>query len=230
MRSDAAPPVLVLRNRQKSERAKLACQNCRRDNKKFFSVTTNDLVLDVWLGEKIVSMLVADQSLSSFVAKAVGTRTASVRTLDLASNVLNKGKRIDGECPHRPGTEPDASDGDGNGDGTHDQERLPTEEMTGVHHPYITTHPPSVIPPHPSQVGMAPSLFPSHIYGPSPYHILAAQPPSTTGQCSSDPQPVGYPRAAYYPVIDPQIDIPQPNISSERYDPSSGPLAPSSSS
>jgi hypothetical protein len=55
-------------------------------------VTTNDLALDVWLGERIVSMLVADQSLSSFVAKAVGTRTASVRTLDLASNVLNKGK------------------------------------------------------------------------------------------------------------------------------------------
>lgn len=33
-RSDVGPPVLVLRNRQKSERAKLACQNCRRDNKK----------------------------------------------------------------------------------------------------------------------------------------------------------------------------------------------------
>jgi len=34
MRSDVVPPVFVLRNRQKNERAKLACQNCRRDNKK----------------------------------------------------------------------------------------------------------------------------------------------------------------------------------------------------
>ena len=34
MRSDVAPPVFVLRTRPKNERAKLACQNCRRDNKK----------------------------------------------------------------------------------------------------------------------------------------------------------------------------------------------------
>ena len=43
-RSDVAPPVFVLRNRQKSERAKLACQNCRRDNKK---VRTGSLSLSV---------------------------------------------------------------------------------------------------------------------------------------------------------------------------------------
>lgn len=34
VRTDVTPPVFVLRNRQKSERAKLACQSCRRDNKK----------------------------------------------------------------------------------------------------------------------------------------------------------------------------------------------------
>lgn len=34
VRTDIVPPVFVLRNRQKSERAKLACQACRRDNKK----------------------------------------------------------------------------------------------------------------------------------------------------------------------------------------------------
>ena len=34
VRTDVAPPVFVLRNRQKGERAKLACQSCRRDNKK----------------------------------------------------------------------------------------------------------------------------------------------------------------------------------------------------
>jgi len=35
VRSEGAPPVIVLRsNRRKSERAKLACLSCRRDNKK----------------------------------------------------------------------------------------------------------------------------------------------------------------------------------------------------
>lgn len=36
MRADPPPPVLILRgaHRSKPDRAKLACQNCRRDNKK----------------------------------------------------------------------------------------------------------------------------------------------------------------------------------------------------
>jgi len=61
-------------------------------------------------------------------------------------------------------------------------------------------------------------MFPSHVYGPSPYQMLAAQHPIRgPGEGSS----TGYPRVPYYPVIDPQIDLPQTNISSERYDPSS---------
>ncbi|KAH7926046.1 hypothetical protein BV22DRAFT_1009933, partial [Leucogyrophana mollusca] len=34
MRSDSSPPVIPRSNRSKTDRAKLACQNCRRDNKK----------------------------------------------------------------------------------------------------------------------------------------------------------------------------------------------------
>ncbi|KIJ57772.1 hypothetical protein HYDPIDRAFT_120365 [Hydnomerulius pinastri MD-312] len=86
------------------------------------------------------------------------------------------------------------------------------------------------MPTYSSQVGMAPSIFPSHMYGPSPYHILAAQQPGTTNQGPSDVPSTGYPRAVYYPVIDPQIDVPQPNLSSERYDPASASTGPSTSS
>lgn len=74
------------------------------------------------------------------------------------------------------------------------------------------------MPPHPPQAGMAPAMFPSHVYGPPTYHMLATQHPiHGPGEGSS----TGYTRAPYYPVIDPQIDVAQPNVSSERYVPSS---------
>ncbi|KAI9464746.1 hypothetical protein HD554DRAFT_2175079 [Boletus coccyginus] len=156
MRSDVVPPVFVLRNRQKNERAKLACQNCRRDNKK---------------------------------------------------------QGIEGECPHRPGQEADTSDG--NGSGHHNGQPKATSD---VQDPYLPHNPPLPMPPHGSQIGMAPAMFPSLVYGPSPYQMLATQHPIRgPGEGSS----TGYPRVPYYPVIDPQIDLPQTNISSERYDPSS---------
>lgn len=123
----------------------------------------------------------------------------------------------EGECPHRPIQEADTSDG---GSGS---QPTPTETTTGIQHPYIQNNPPLPMPPHPSQAGM----FPSHVYGPSPYHMLAAQHPiHGPGEGSS----TGYPRAPYYPVIDPQIALPQPNISSERYDPSSAQAGASSGS
>lgn len=120
---------------------------------------------------------------------------------------------LEGECPHRPRQEADTSDGDSSGR-RHGQTSC-TETLPGIQHP---CHPPLSMPPHPPQAGIAPAMFPSHVYGPSPYHILAAQHP---GHGPGEGPSTGYPRAPYYPVIDPQIDLPQPNISSERYDPSS---------
>ncbi|KAF8448920.1 hypothetical protein L210DRAFT_2634781 [Boletus edulis BED1] len=290
IRSDVAPPVFVLRNRQKSERAKLACQNCRRDNKKvrwsslwvaggviiFDSVTINDLVRGVLRGGKTAFMLGEDQSLSSCVAKDVDTRIVNARTLGPASSASNKGGKcvnvqrkgrghgtracatcrrdkvrcdgarpcttcvrkgyqcvdrvcaacvqqgLEGECPHRPLQEADTSDGDGAGH--RDGQPMPTETPTGVQHTFIPNNPPLPMPPHPPQSGLAPQMFPSHVYGLSPYMLAAQHPMHGPGEGSS----TGYSRTPYYPVIDPQIDLPQPNISSERYDPSSAQAGTSS--
>ncbi|KAF9224030.1 hypothetical protein BS17DRAFT_92266 [Gyrodon lividus] len=236
MRSDAAPPVLVLRNRQKSERAKLACQNCRRDNKKCDDqrpcsrcVARGEGCVHVGRGPKLVKLRCegcrqenrkcedarpckqcVEQNKECVnlqrKGRGHGTRVKAACATCRRDKVRCEGARpcttcvrkgyqcvdrvcvtcvrqgIDGDCPHQPGTEPDVSDGDG----THNRQRRreiqrsPAEEITGAHPPYIPTHPLSVMPPHHSQVGMAPSLFPPHMYGPSPYHILAAQPPGTT--------------------------------------------------
>lgn len=110
VRTDVAPPVFVLRNRQKGERAKLACQSCRRDNKKvrglfslvvygslevvFFphcSVMISDPVRGVFNGTKSAFMLAGDRSLSSFDVKDAGRRIANVKTLGPASSASNKG-------------------------------------------------------------------------------------------------------------------------------------------
>lgn len=129
---------------------------------------------------------------------------------------------FEGECPHRARHEADTSDGDSSG--RRNGQSTSTESPAGVQHP---CHPSLSMPPHLPPPGMAPAMFPSHVYGPSPYHVLAAQHPSH----GPPPGPsTGYPRAPYYPVIDPQIDLPQPNISSERYDPSTQTGASSSSS
>lgn len=112
---------------------------------------------------------------------------------------------LEGECPHRPRQEADTSDGDSSAR-RHGQS-TGTETSASIQHP---CHPPLPMPPLTPQAGMAPAMFPAHVYGPSPYHMLAAQHGSGEGPST------GYPRASYYPVIDPQIGVPQPNISSER--------------
>lgn len=126
---------------------------------------------------------------------------------------------IEGDCPHRPVQEADTSDGDASGQRNG---QLTSTEMTTIQHPFIPGNPPLSLPLQPPQVGITPTMFPSHAYGPSPYHMLAAQHP-IPGPGEGSSTSTGYPRAPYYPVIDPQIDLPQPNISSERYDPSSAP-------
>lgn len=129
---------------------------------------------------------------------------------------------LDGECPHRSiGQEDSTSDGDGSGGRT--SQPTSTESTNSAPHPFI----PPLSLPIPSQTGITSGMFSSRVYGPSPYHILAVQHASHgPGEGSSS----GYPRAPYYPVIDPQIDVPQPNISSERYDPSSAPSSAAGSS
>ncbi|KAF8553595.1 hypothetical protein OG21DRAFT_1214318 [Imleria badia] len=270
MRSDVVPPVFVLRSRQKNERAKLACQNCRRDNKKCDDqrpcsrcVARGEECVHVGRGPKLVKLrcegcrqenrkcedarpckqcIEQGRECVSVQRKGRGhgTRVKAACAACRRDKVRCDGVRpcttcarkgyqcvdrvcaaciqqgIEGDCPHRAGQEADTSDGDGsvrpNGQPAF------TETTTGIQHPFIPDNPPLAMPPHPSQAGMAPAMFPSHVYGPSPYHMLAAQHPMHgPGEGSS----TGYPRAPYYPVIDPQIDLPQPNISSERYDPSS---------
>ncbi|KAG9309027.1 hypothetical protein JVU11DRAFT_11242 [Chiua virens] len=231
-RMEVPPPVIVLR-RQKSERAKLACQNCRRDNK---SVTISGLVRGVLRGARSAFMLDGGRSLSSFVVKRVERIIASARTRGLASNASTMGRSapcqhctkkgyqcvdrvcttcvqqgIEGECPHRLGREVDTSDGDGNGQAT----------SAGTSSDVHPAYPPSL--PMPPPVGMAPGMVHPLVYGPSPYHMAIAHP---SGHGPGE----GYPRAPYYPVIDPQIDVPQLNVSSERYDLSSAQSGASSSS
>lgn len=67
-----------------------------------------------------------------------------------------------------------------------------------------------------SSMMMGPLPFPSQVYGPIPYHLLA--------QSNHDIGPLhvpGLPRpvGSFYPIVDSPINGPQPNISSERYDP-----------
>ena len=68
-----------------------------------------------------------------------------------------------------------------------------------------------------------------HMYGATQYHLPGMAPLTDAdmsdqiqGQRQHDTSLSSFPRATYYPVIDPQIDVPQAqaNISSERYDPS----------
>jgi hypothetical protein len=63
---------------------------------------------------------------------------------------------------------------------------------------------------------MAPPPFPSHVYGPTPYHLLAMQ--SNHAGPSLHAPPLSRAIGSYYPIVDPLINDLQPNISSERYD------------
>ncbi|KAG8221033.1 hypothetical protein J3R82DRAFT_2543 [Butyriboletus roseoflavus] len=264
-RSDVAPPVFVIRNRQKSERAKLACQNCRRDNKKCDDqrpcsrcIARNEECVHVGRGPKLVKLrcegcrqenrkcedarpckqcVEQGKECVSVQRKGRGHGTrvkAACATCRPCTTCVRKGYQcvdrvcatcvqqgLEGECPHRPGQEADTSDGDGSG--RRNGQLTPAETTSGAHHPYIPNHPPLPMP----HAEIAPAMFPSHVYGPSAYHLLAAQHPiHSPGEGSS----TGYPRAPYYPAIDPQIDAPQPNISSERFDASSAQTSASSGS
>ncbi|KAH7890864.1 hypothetical protein F5I97DRAFT_1839388 [Phlebopus sp. FC_14] len=269
VRSDAIPPILVLRsNRHKNERAKLACQNCRRDNKKCDDqrpcsrcATRGEDCVHVGRGPKLVKLRCescrrenrkcedarpcrqcAEQGQECInvqrKGRGHGTRVKAACTNCRRDKVRCEGVRpcvtcvrkgyqcidrvcaacvrqgVDGECPHRAGPEQDALDGD---------------EISCLNPTYVTPHPSPVAPPQPSQMAMAPSMFPQ-MYGLPPYHILVAQPLGMANQALNDVPPAGYPRTAYYPVFDPRIDAPQQNISSERYDPSLASTGPSSSS
>src|SRR6267154_1728599 len=71
-----------------------------------------------------------------------------------------------------------------------------------------------------SSMMMGPQPFPGQIYGPTPYHLLA-QSNHEMGS-SSHPPALSRGVGSYFPVVDLDLVIngPQPNISSERFDPS----------
>ncbi|KAL4062594.1 hypothetical protein J3A83DRAFT_4310514 [Scleroderma citrinum] len=267
VRSEGAPPVLVLRsNRRKSERAKLACLSCRRDNKKCDNqrpcsrcVARGEECVHVGRGPKLVKLRCENCRQENRKcedarpcrecteqgkdcvnvqrrSRGHGTRVKAACTNCRRDKVRCEGARpctnctkkgyqcidrvcracaqqgIDGECPHRPGPEQDTSEPDA------------VTESSQSYFSHQPPQPPQPLPSHssPSVVGAA--MFSHlHMYGATQYHLSGmVDQIQVQGQHDALSSP-SFSRATYYPVIDPQINVPQAqaNISSERYDPSS---------
>ncbi|KAJ8586689.1 hypothetical protein M405DRAFT_343696 [Rhizopogon salebrosus TDB-379] len=250
------PPVLVLRgaHRSKPDRAKLACQNCRRDNKKCDDqrpcprcVARGEECVHLGKGPKLVKLRCEgcrqdnkkcedarpcrqcvehgrDCVSVQRKGRGHGTRVKAACVYCRRDKVRCGGARpcghcvrkgyqcidricqtctqqgIDGECPHR-----EAQIGD--------LERPDDDVGSSSQH-----HLPTIGHVQQSSMMMAPPPFPSHVYGPTPYHVLATQSNHEMGPPLHPPalSAIG----SYYPIIDPAINGPRPNISSERYDPS----------
>lgn len=276
-RSEAASPILVLRsNRLRSERAKLACLSCRRDNKKCDDqrpcsrcVARSEECVHVARGPKSVKLRCEScrqenrkceemrpcrqcveqgkECVNVQRSRGHGTRVKAACTNCRRDKVRCEGIRpcttcvkkgyqcidracvicvqqgIDGECPHRLVT-------------VRTSERNASElnhSFPSHHHSHPTQSPSS----HTSPTN-GPPMF--HMYGAGQCHVSSV--PHLPGSSmpdhhhqglgrhdsSSSSSTGGFSRANYFPVIDPQIDIPHPqaNISSERYHPSSATADP----
>lgn len=283
-RSEAAPPILVLRSsRRKGERAKLACLSCRRDNKKCEDqrpcsrcVARSEDCVHVVRGPKSVKLRCescrqenrkceearpCQQCIEQGKecvnvqrrSRGHGTRVKKACTncrrdkvrcegIRPCANCVKKGYQctnricmmcinhgIEGDCPHRHVMESDTSE----------------VNVPGLNHSFPSHHHSHSTPSSSSHTSptTGPPMFQNlHMYDTAHCHVSGMPPLLGSGMLdhhsqgqghhdsssSSSSSSGGFSRAAYYPVIDPQIDIPQPqaNISSERYHPSSATADP----
>ncbi|KAI6041316.1 hypothetical protein EDC04DRAFT_3089265 [Pisolithus marmoratus] len=134
-------------------------------------------------------------------------------------------QEIEGDCPHRSITESDTSE---------PSVSELNHSFPSPHHSHPTQSPTS----HTSPASGPPVFQNLHMYGTTQCHVSGMLPlpgsgmpdhhHQVQGQHNSSSPTGGFSRANYYPVIDPQIDVPQPqaNISSERYHPSSATADP----
>ncbi|PFH51786.1 hypothetical protein AMATHDRAFT_2699 [Amanita thiersii Skay4041] len=89
---DVSPVAALPAKAHGSERAKLACKSCRRDNKKVtVSVMTRDHVRDASRAPKNASMWDATPSRSNYVAKDVGKMANVAKRLGRVAFALNLG-------------------------------------------------------------------------------------------------------------------------------------------
>ncbi|KAI6130145.1 hypothetical protein EV401DRAFT_1923940, partial [Pisolithus croceorrhizus] len=205
---------------------KLRCESCRQENRKCEEARPCQQCIEQ--GKECVNVQRRSRGHGTRVKKWLARNLSSACRRDKVrcegvrpcANCVKKGYQctnricmmcishgIEGDCPHRHIMESDTSE-------------LNVSELNhsfpSHHHSHSTPSPSS----HTSPT-TGPPMF--HMYGTTQCHVSGMPPLPVSGITTG-----GFSRATYYPVIDPQIDIPQPqaNISSERYHPSSATADP----
>lgn len=245
------PPALLLRgpHRSKPDRAKLACQNCRRDNKKCDDqrpcsrcIARGEECVHVGKGPKLVKLRCEGCRQDNKKCEDARPCRQCVECGKECINVQRKGRghgtRVKAACVY---CRRDKVRCEGMRPCVHCARKgyqcidricqICTQQGVSGGCPHLGEGPDSdaaiamgcMQPPLPTSIQvqhssmmMAPLPFPSQVYGPIPYHLLAQSNHEIgSSHVPALPRPIG----SFYPIVDSPINCPQPNISSERYDP-----------